>query len=100
MRTNNDVIDLENRIPYLDQNVYLREIGLLGYVRRITQLFTIPRARRATLASFLVMAAQQMTGVNVFAFLASTLFDNGEYQENASRGSLWLFFGFGIANFL
>ena len=100
MRTDGDVIDLENRLPYLDTNVYLREIGLFGYARRITQLFTIPRARRATLASFTVMAAQQMSGVNVFAFLASTLFEYGEHQGIPQKGSLWLFFGFGIANFL
>lgn len=100
MRTDKDVIDLENRIPYLDQEVYLREIGLFGYARRITQLFTIPRARRATIASSLVMLAQQMTGINVFAFLASTLFEYGQERGIPHKGSLWLFFGFGIANFL
>ncbi|KAL8790892.1 MAG: hypothetical protein Q9213_000317 [Squamulea squamosa] len=98
--TDGDIIDLENRIPYLDSQVYRREIGLSGYARRITQLFTIPRARRATFASFVVMIAQQMTGVNVFAFLASTLFEHGEQSGKADRGSLWLFFGFGVANFL
>ncbi|KAL8726868.1 MAG: hypothetical protein Q9166_006420 [cf. Caloplaca sp. 2 TL-2023] len=100
MRTNKDIIELENPIPYLDPDVYRRQIGLLGYAKRISQLFTIPRARRATLASFLVMTAQQMTGVNVFAFLASTLFEHGEHKGNPDRGSQWLFFGFGIANFL
>lgn len=103
MRTSKDVIDLENRIPHLEQQIYLRQIGLLGYARRITQLFTIPRARRATLASFLVMVAQQMTAVNVFAFLASTLFDyggNGQHQGIPNRGSLRLYLGFGIANFV
>ncbi|KAL8916567.1 MAG: hypothetical protein Q9208_008438 [Pyrenodesmia sp. 3 TL-2023] len=106
MRTT-DVID-QHWIPSLDQPVldqpdYLRQIGFLGYARRIRQLFTIPRARRATLASFLVMLSQQLTGVNVFAFLASTLFDyggNGQRQGVPNRGSLWLYLGFGIANFL
>ena len=96
-RTDEDVIDLENRIPYLDSRVYLREIGLSGYLRRMSQLFTIPRVRRATLASFIVMTAQQLTGVNVFAFLASTLFG---YDGQQHTGSLWLYFVFGIANFL
>ena len=96
-RTNEDVIDVENRIPYLDPQVYKREIGLFGYARRITQLFTIPRVRRATLASFLVMIAQQLTGINVFAFLASSLF--GFAKEDNQNKSLWLYFGFGIVNF-
>lgn len=99
MRTNNDIKDLEHQIPHLDRQVYLRQINLRGYARRITQLFTIPRARRATVASFIVMSAQQMTGVNVFAFLASTLFATGPVGR-PDKGSLWLYFGFGIANFL
>ncbi|KAL8937673.1 MAG: hypothetical protein Q9216_004307 [Gyalolechia sp. 2 TL-2023] len=99
MRTDEDVIDFENRVPYLDQTVYLREISLPGYARRISQLFTIPRARRATVASALVMLAQQMTGINVFAFLASTLFEYGQERGIPHKGSLWLYFGFGIANF-
>lgn len=33
-----------------------------NYVTRFVQLFTIPRVRRATLASFVVMIAQQMCG--------------------------------------
>jgi hypothetical protein len=33
-----------------------------SFRRRFTELFTIPRVRRATLASFTVMIAQQMCG--------------------------------------
>lgn len=33
-----------------------------NYVKRFTELFTIPRVRRATLASFTVMFAQQLCG--------------------------------------
>ena len=32
------------------------------YLTRFVQLFTIPRVRRATLAAFVVMIAQQMCG--------------------------------------
>jgi hypothetical protein len=35
-------------------------IGKSNYVSRFMELFTIPRVRRATLASFVVMIAQQM----------------------------------------
>ncbi|KAL8810139.1 MAG: hypothetical protein Q9200_002825 [Gallowayella weberi] len=58
------------------------------------------------------MTAQQMTGINIFAFLAATLFESGKpnpdkstenpgnLNEDPDRASLWLYFGFGIANFL
>jgi MFS family permease len=35
------------------------------YLNRFTELFTIPRVRRATIASFVVMIAQQMCGINI-----------------------------------
>ncbi|KAL8927673.1 MAG: hypothetical protein Q9172_001233 [Xanthocarpia lactea] len=109
MPTAQDIVELENRIPYLDSQVYQHQIGLSGYARRITQLFTIPRARRATLASFLVMTAQILSGVNIFAFLAATLFEPPDDElpgkphvprTSPNRTSLWLFFIFGISNFL
>merc|ERR1712000_655015 len=49
-------------------------VGDSGYVTRFIQLFTIPRLRRATLASFVVMIAQQMCGINIMAFYSSTIF--------------------------
>ena len=36
--------------------------GTSNYFKRCIELFTIPRVRRATLASFVVMIAQQMCG--------------------------------------
>lgn len=35
-------------------------VGKSNYLTRFAELFTIPRVRRATLASFTVMIAQQM----------------------------------------
>jgi MFS family permease len=40
-------------------------IGETNYFKRFTELFTIPRVRRATLASWTVMIAQQMCGINI-----------------------------------
>lgn len=37
-------------------------VGTSNYFQRCIELFTIPRVRRATLASFVVMIAQQMCG--------------------------------------
>jgi hypothetical protein len=38
------------------------------YVKRFTELFSIPRCRTATIASSAVMLAQQMCGINIMAF--------------------------------
>jgi len=71
-------------------------IGRSNYLTRFIELFTIPRIRRATLASFTVMIAQQMCGINIIAFYSSTIFLNaGSTQEVALLSS----FGFGIVNF-
>lgn len=42
-------------------------LGGSNYVQRFVELFTVPRLRRATLASFVVMIAQQMCGINIIA---------------------------------
>jgi hypothetical protein len=41
-----------------------RIMGGDTFVKRFIELFTIPRVRRATVASFTVMIAQQMCGVS------------------------------------
>lgn len=72
-------------------------IGRNNYVTRFIELFTIPRVRRATLASFVVMLAQQMCGINIIAFYSSTIF------VNAGAGNLQALlasFGFGLVNFV
>lgn len=46
-------------------------VGESNYVSRFTQLFTIPRIRRANLAAFTVMIAQQMCGINIIAFYST-----------------------------
>ena len=88
-------------------------VGNSNYAQRFIQLFTIPRIRRATLASCVVMLAQQMCGsrsacaesdnanakllkVNIVAFYSSTLF----VQAHAStRKALLVSWGFGLVNF-
>ncbi|KAL2163600.1 hypothetical protein VTH06DRAFT_5658 [Thermothelomyces fergusii] len=67
------------------------------YLTRFVELFTIPRVRRATLAAFTVMIAQQMCGINIIAFYSTTVF-----KENGSDNfqSLLASFGFGLINWL
>ncbi|KAH0834351.1 hypothetical protein AYO21_04206 [Fonsecaea monophora] len=72
-------------------------VGDSTYISRFMQLFTMPRVRRATLASFTVMIAQQMCGINIMAFYSSTIFREGGASDfEALLGS----FGFGAVNFL
>ncbi|KAK4162379.1 putative polyol transporter 1 [Cladorrhinum sp. PSN259] len=67
------------------------------YAQRFGELFTIPRVRRATLAAFTVMIAQQMCGINIIAFYSTTVFkDAGQSDFQALLAS----FGFGLVNWL
>lgn len=72
-------------------------VGKNNYFTRLIQLFTIPRVRRATLASFTVMIAQQMCGINIIAFYSSTIFANSGFSNFQA---LWASWGFGLINFL
>ncbi|KAF2243377.1 hypothetical protein BU26DRAFT_570074 [Trematosphaeria pertusa] len=72
-------------------------VGKSNYVSRFLELFTIPRVRRATLASFVVMIAQQMCGINIIAFYSSTIFRQAGASE---KEALIASFGFGLVNFV
>lgn len=72
-------------------------IGKSNYVTRFIELFTIPRVRRATLASFVVMIAQQMCGINIVAFYSSTVFKNAGANDTQALFASW---GFGLVNFV
>ncbi|KAK8094383.1 hypothetical protein PG997_001068 [Apiospora hydei] len=67
------------------------------YVTRFIELFTVPRIRRATLASFVVMIAQQMCGINIIAFYSSTVFKEAGTDDFTA---LLASFGFGLVNFV
>ncbi|KZF19963.1 hypothetical protein L228DRAFT_214301 [Xylona heveae TC161] len=68
-----------------------------NYVKRFVELFTIPRVRRATLASFTVMIAQQMCGINIIAFYSSTVFVKAGASNIQALLASW---GFGLVNFV
>lgn len=78
----------------------LEEAAIIGhnnYVTRFIELFTIPRVRRATLASFTVMLAQQMCGINIIAFYSSTIFSLSGAGPLEALLASW---GFGLVNFV
>jgi len=93
-----DVYFIHAQILYEDQ--LLQESGLAkngNMFTRFVELFTIPRLRRATQASGIVMLAQQMCGINIIAFYSSTIF----VQSGASKTTALLAsFGFGLVNFV
>ncbi|KAF8904392.1 hypothetical protein CPB84DRAFT_1845352 [Gymnopilus junonius] len=68
-----------------------------SYISRFFDLFTVPRVRRATLASFVVMIAQQMCGINIIAFYSSTIFVNAGYSTRSALLASW---GFGLVNWV
>lgn len=68
-----------------------------NYFARFFELFSVPRIRRATLASFVVMIAQQMCGINIIAFYSSTIFVEAGYSAKQALLASW---GFGLINWL
>lgn len=64
---------------------------------RARELFTVPRIRRATIASAWVVISQQFSGINVMAFYSSTIFQNAGYSV---RDCLLASMGFGLVTFV
>ncbi|KAG8630400.1 hypothetical protein KVT40_002019 [Elsinoe batatas] len=74
-----------------------REVRPTAFWARATQLFSIPRNRRAAQSAFFVMFMQQFCGVNVIAYYSSQIFvDSGLGQQSALAASL----GTGLINWL
>ncbi|KAJ5996890.1 hypothetical protein N7499_006798 [Penicillium canescens] len=98
-RLRNTPLQAARDLYYIHAQIKI-EMGLIGesnYVKRFIELFTIPRVRRATLASFTVMIAQQMCGINIVAFYSSTVFSNAGANDTQALFASW---GFGLVNFL
>ncbi len=58
-----------------EQNPYSYHIGVTGYYKRLGELWTQKRCRRALLSATVAMISQQMTGVNTIAFLGTTVWE-------------------------
>lgn len=99
LRLRNNPLQAARDLYYIHSQLEIEKeiIGKSNYVTRFTQLFTIPRVRRATLASFVVMIAQQMCGINIIAFYSSTIFAQSGFTDIQA---LWASFGFGLINFI
>ncbi|KAF5615373.1 sugar transporter [Fusarium sp. NRRL 25303] len=75
----------------------MKAIDQSNYLVRFLELFTVPRLRRATLASFTVMISQQMCGINVIAFYSSTIFSEAGFGHLEALLASW---GYGIVGFV
>ncbi|KAF9529267.1 hypothetical protein CPB83DRAFT_927280 [Crepidotus variabilis] len=82
---------------YRQLNAEHEAIGGKTYFHRFFELFSVPRIRRATLASFVVMISQQMCGINIIAFYSSTIFIEAGYT---TKSALLASFGFGLVNWV
>lgn len=81
---------------YMSELLKAEETMKIGQ-SKLMELITVPRNRRAMLASEIVMFMQQFCGVNVIAYYSSSIFqDSGFSAQSALAASL----GFGIINFL
>jgi len=98
-RLRNSEIQAARDIYYIHVQLELEKQVLHGanFFTRFGELFTIPRVKRATLASGVVMLAQQMCGINIIAFYSSTIFRESGFTD---MEALYASLGFGAVNFL
>ena len=99
LKLRNNPLQAARDLYYIHSQLEIEQeiLGKSNYVTRFIQLFTIPRVRRATLASFTVMLAQQMCGINIIAFYSSTIFKGSGFNDFQA---LLASFGFGLINFI
>ncbi|KAI9172300.1 Polyol transporter 5 [Paramyrothecium foliicola] len=105
LKLRNTPLQAARDLYYIDcllaqEDVLVQETGLKAtgnMVTRFIELFTIPRNRRATWASGIVMIAQQMCGINIIAFYSATIFKQSGISDYTA---LWASFGFGLINFI
>ncbi|KAH8696407.1 putative sugar transporter [Talaromyces proteolyticus] len=98
------VHEIENWTHNASGRLYQQEARRTNFFQRFWQLFTIQRNRRACLAACVVMAAQQLSGINIFAFLSTSFISNSVNNtisgapELSNMTALWLSFGFALSN--
>ena len=68
-----------------------------SYFSRLIELFSVPRIRHATIASYTVVLSQQLCGINIIAFYSSTIFSDAGFS---TFGALIASCVFGFVNFV
>ncbi|KAL8783696.1 MAG: hypothetical protein Q9213_004435 [Squamulea squamosa] len=88
---------------------FQRRLGRSTYWERLYNMVWFPRIRRAATAATVVMLAQQLSGINIYAFMATQFYSSFGPAEEASRRdqpptkeqiakSFEFAIGFGLAN--
>lgn len=67
-----------------------------SFGKQFLELYSVPRIRRATLASFSVMISQQLCGINIISFYSSSIFLDAGFSR---FGALLTSVLFGLVNF-
>ncbi|KAH7346063.1 hypothetical protein BKA66DRAFT_543120 [Pyrenochaeta sp. MPI-SDFR-AT-0127] len=93
-----DLYYIHAQIEAEDAMIEAQEVAKTNnMVTRFIELFTIPRIRRATQASGIIMTAQQMCGINIIAFYSSTIFREAGATNIVALLVSW---GFGLTMFI
>lgn len=93
-------------LAFLQQKQQQRQLGPAAtaaggqqplFLTQLSQLYSVPRLRRATLAALTVMLSQQLCGINIIAFYSSSIFSGAGFSR---LGALLASSVFGLVNFL
>ncbi|KAF2097009.1 MFS transporter [Rhizodiscina lignyota] len=68
-----------------------------SFLTKMVELVSVPRIRRATIASYTVMLSQQLCGINIIAFYSSSIFVDAGFSD---FGALLASCIFGFVNFV
>ena len=90
---------------------FQRRLGRSTYRERLYNMIWFPRIRRAAIAAMVVMLAQQMSGINIYAFMSTQFYSISGLGGNQDQGneqpsrhqiaeSFGFTIGFGVANML
>jgi len=82
---------------YMHTLLEIEEENMIAGQNIVKEMVTIPRNRRAMVASEIVMFMQQFCGVNVIAYYSSEIFVQAGFSEISALGAS---LGFGVINFL
>ncbi|KAL6705663.1 hypothetical protein ACN47E_006452 [Coniothyrium glycines] len=101
-------LDIDFRIEQAKKkdNPYSYHIGVTGYFKRLAQLGTNKRCRRALLSASVSMISQQMTGVNTIALLGTIVWtnsivaDSSDDLKHSAQTAAIIGIAFGAANYV